>query len=260
MALITSAECHDLFEDMGCIVRLYNLYKITWPAAIVAETALEYAEFGADNSQIAFLDSLVAQDEKAARTLEKLALQEKLLCDNYIRNKVKTDIDSVSTSVKDILIDLDRAMQSADAVPQTIAACGLTTTGLLDDANVATWAIPVSITATRYFPTCRIILECVNVDTLDSELWSVKCTDTTKKFNTQATTAVAYDGDDNDYDLEFTIPVSVAGTPTIGDRLFIDIVNDDVGLWDKFFRDVYGVVLNGTAGAETILDSLAEAP
>ncbi len=254
MAAITAAVIANLFEDMGCIIRLYNEYRSTMIDIIIAETAKEYAAFGDDNEQIAFLKSLITQDAVAQVTLEQLAGQEKALLDNYARGKLKTDIESVSASATSILEDLSRAMDTV-AVPQTIDACTLAATGRIDEGNSGSLAIPGSITVTRYFASQRIVLECIDITTPDSEVFSLTSTEDGISFAENAIVNVAFT--DSIYGLQFTIPTT--GTPAIGDRLFIDIVNAGEGTLDEFFRDVYGVVLPGkTDGSETIDDAVAE--
>ncbi len=254
MAAIIAAVIANSFEDMGCIIRLYNEYVITMTDIIIAETAKEYVAFSDDNEQIAFLNSLITQDAVAQAALAALALQEKRLLDNYIRGKLKSDIECVNNTPVSILTDLGRAMDTV-ATPQTIDACELSATGRVDEGNSGSLAVPGNITATRYFASQRIVLECIDITTVDSEVFSIKSTESGISFAENAVVAVAFT--DSVYGLQFTIPTD--GTPAVGDRLFIDIVNGDEGTFDKFFRDVYGVVLPGVTGAaETIDDALAE--
>ncbi len=254
MAAIIAAVIANSFEDMGCIVRLYNEYVITMTDIIIAETAKEYAAFADDNEQIAFLNSLITQDAVAQAALAALATQEKSLLDSYIRGKLKSDIESVNTTPLDILIDLGRAMDTV-ATPQTIDACELSATGRKDEGNSGSLVIPTGITVTRYFASQRIVLECIDISTPNSEVFSISTTESGISFAENAIVDVAFT--DSVYGLQFTIAGD--GTPVVGDRLFIDIVNGYEGTFDKFFRDVYGVVLPGVTGdAETINDSLAE--
>jgi len=104
-----------------------------------------------------------------------------------------------------------------------------------------------------------ISLVVTNAATAGAEIWTVKSR-LRGTLTNKITTGVAFPATGKDDQAGFSVTITAGATAfVLGDEFVLETTSDEGGTFLKFFRDTYKLVPPvNLAGAETILDSLAE--
>lgn len=254
------AEIQQIFADNGLAIRQSNKYTITTVDLIEAESVKKIAQIPTDDERIDFLSVLLGLDAENKDTVAGFAEAELTAIQDYLLSEGKSVLTSSYIELKDILqFTLVDEMDNA-APPQTVDGNVVAISSFTADSGNTGDGTVGSGTVNQLVRSQDLRLECINATVVGSELWTV-VGEESGTLSTQATTGVTF-LEPNTAAVRggMGFLITVGGTDFIvGDIFFFNTTSDDGGVFQTYFRDNLDVVLPfDLAGAETILDSLAE--